>query len=613
MTFSRTESTFDAKFERVENSQIIGNTIQIDSGTGIQIDDQATGTLIRDNIVTGAGVSLLEVDASSTFNLDSDYNLFWPTDTGTTVAHWQSMPLHDLHSVYHQLGIERHSLLEEPAFIDASSGDFRLTAFSPAIDTGDPSRDAAAEPVPNGGRVNIGAFGGTVDAATSTTSALYFLTPSPWQKLRVGDLLTIDFQALGTQTDRVEVDLTSDDGFTWTNLTTEASLGSDGRGQFEWIIDSALAGFDIRLQLRNPNGNEQVVSSTLHVSDGGTVYFINDDDPNGDTYTSAIGDDRNDGRSPATPMRTLSALLEAYDLSEGDTVYVDAGNYVVLRDIVVGEDDSGVSIIGAGPSVSILNRGTTAPNTAGFRVAGADDVTIEGFSLVGGADGIHISQDSQSQRIRLVDLDVSQQADHGVVIHAGNGVVEVIGSTIHDTTSVFGVGVRSASEGTLIQESDIFGHREGIAGSGRITVADNRIFGNRTGLITTQGSLPDRPFLIENNIVFDNSDYGIRALALASGTLGGTVSGNTVFGHSGVNSFGIEVNSAVVQSNIIHGNRIGLYVTGRESEVRGNRIYNQSQVGVESLGQFLLSSNRIYSNAIGFRAAGSIAQRRSFG
>ncbi|MEO1530101.1 MAG: right-handed parallel beta-helix repeat-containing protein, partial [Planctomycetota bacterium] len=46
---------------------------------------------------------------------------------------------------------------------------------------------------------------------------------------------------------------------------------------------------------------------------------------------------------------------------------------------------------------------------------------------------------------------------------------------------------------------------------------------------------------------------------------------------------------------------------------RGNRIYNQSQVGVESLGQFLLSGNRIYSNAIGFRAAGSIAQRRSFG
>ena len=38
---------------------------------------------------------------------------------------------------------------------------------SPCIDAGDPSADVALEPVPNGRRVNIGAYGGTPYASKS--------------------------------------------------------------------------------------------------------------------------------------------------------------------------------------------------------------------------------------------------------------------------------------------------------------------------------------------------------------------------------------------------------------------------------------------------------------
>ena len=45
-------------------------------------------------------------------------------------------------------------------------------AYSRSIDTGDPSSDFSAEPVPNGGVSNLGAYGNTAEAATSTCLGL---------------------------------------------------------------------------------------------------------------------------------------------------------------------------------------------------------------------------------------------------------------------------------------------------------------------------------------------------------------------------------------------------------------------------------------------------------
>ena len=46
-------------------------------------------------------------------------------------------------------------------------GDYHLSSSSPAIDTGDPASDYSLEPAPNGGRINMGAYGNSPDAATS--------------------------------------------------------------------------------------------------------------------------------------------------------------------------------------------------------------------------------------------------------------------------------------------------------------------------------------------------------------------------------------------------------------------------------------------------------------
>jgi predicted outer membrane repeat protein len=76
---------------------------------------------------------------------------------------------------------------EDPLFADAAGGDFHLQStqgrwnpstqtwvtdavMSPVINWGDPTSDFSAEPSPNGGRINMGAYGGTDEASKSDLS-----------------------------------------------------------------------------------------------------------------------------------------------------------------------------------------------------------------------------------------------------------------------------------------------------------------------------------------------------------------------------------------------------------------------------------------------------------
>ena len=52
----------------------------------------------------------------------------------------------------------------EPLFVDEAGGDFHLLPTSPALDAGHPASPFAEEPQPDGGRVNLGAYGNTAQA-----------------------------------------------------------------------------------------------------------------------------------------------------------------------------------------------------------------------------------------------------------------------------------------------------------------------------------------------------------------------------------------------------------------------------------------------------------------
>ncbi len=52
-------------------------------------------------------------------------------------------------------------------FVDVAADDFHLAPGSPAIDAANPASPVGLEPAPNGGRRNLGAYGGSVEATTT--------------------------------------------------------------------------------------------------------------------------------------------------------------------------------------------------------------------------------------------------------------------------------------------------------------------------------------------------------------------------------------------------------------------------------------------------------------
>jgi hypothetical protein len=76
------------------------------------------------------------------------------------------------------------NLTADPLFVDPENGDYHIRSergrywprfdiwvldkvTSPCVDAGDPNADPSDEPLPNGGRINIGAYGGTPEASLS--------------------------------------------------------------------------------------------------------------------------------------------------------------------------------------------------------------------------------------------------------------------------------------------------------------------------------------------------------------------------------------------------------------------------------------------------------------
>lgn len=76
----------------------------------------------------------------------------------------------------------------EPLFVSTSAPDYHLSSTSPCIDAGDPEASAVEEPAPNGDRINMGAYGGTRQAAKGATHRIWHVDTT---RRRAGSYATI--------------------------------------------------------------------------------------------------------------------------------------------------------------------------------------------------------------------------------------------------------------------------------------------------------------------------------------------------------------------------------------------------------------------------------------
>ena len=206
------------------------NAIYVGAGVGVQVENSVLASTV-------SGAALYSVGVTNGF--ESDYNNLFvgprsqvgavraPAATADSLVAWQRLLRRDIHS------LPQDPLLADPERFDYHPKTVETlgrvlpngertsdTVTSPLIDAGNPASDFSAEPMPNGGRVNIGRHGGTAEAS---------LTPSlPWiQPLTLADgggvsngMYELVWTVGGFSNETARVDVTLDGGKTWGVVVT---------------------------------------------------------------------------------------------------------------------------------------------------------------------------------------------------------------------------------------------------------------------------------------------------------------------------------------------------------------------------------------------------------
>ena len=116
-----------------------------------------------------------------------------------------------------------------------------------------------------------------------------------------------------------------------------------------------------RLQIEHLEDRRLLSMSPLT---GALTYYVNDGSTADDLWCTAVGNDANDGLTPATPKATVQSILSAYTLQPGNIVRIDTGSYTLTSDITVSGTDAGSSAapltFAASPYGVTFNRNNTS-------------------------------------------------------------------------------------------------------------------------------------------------------------------------------------------------------------------------------------------------------------
>ncbi len=125
----------------IVNATLVGNPTAVNA---------AGATRLRNSLLMGNGTAAASEAAGA---LTSSYNDLYGNQTD-----------------YAGTKAGTGDLSSAVTFADLAARDLRMTSSQPSTDRGDPADAVGAEPAPNGGRINLGAFGGTADAEVSGPS-----------------------------------------------------------------------------------------------------------------------------------------------------------------------------------------------------------------------------------------------------------------------------------------------------------------------------------------------------------------------------------------------------------------------------------------------------------
>ena len=627
------------------------NTVYQPQGTAVRVDTSAQGVVLRNNIIycgdsNGYGIYV----ASDSQNLfASDFNLIY-TD-GAKIGYWQNAGRLSLANWQNATFGDAQSISQDPRFADVAGAggvlgyhnaaddgrddDFHLLSpygyiaggslapvlgasglpeilagqmvlgavMSPAIDRGRPGDTYNLEPAPNGGYIDLGAYGNTAQASRSPLQYMLLTSPDGGQNVPIGQKLTVRWRSHDQQ-GTVSIDLLQQGNPT---PVAQIAAAAANTGEFIWTIpDTVAAGVNYTVRVRRSDGPEDVSNTVFSISPPISAYYVNDSTVGspGD-WCSVAGDDSSDGLTPLTPMASIRGMLQKYTLGAGTIIRVDSGTYDLTANIIVTSDDSGVRIEGNPLGQAVLDRGNTSSTSRVFELQNADNLQLDHLSITGGYIGIYAAYNSDSDGLQLTNCQIYDNSYYGIDLETGNDGAQIQGSRFwgtwggaSDDDQPGAIVVRCND--TLISGNIVFNtHSTGIDVS---TGVRNQVIGNTlhdvgTGISVyfSGGAAADR------STITDNTVYNITSVGISANNV--LVSGNVV--HDVTNTYGFGLwGGSIATGNTVYNSPTGMMVGG-SSIAGGNRVYGCTYVGLELASGGSAVGNTVYSNATGIRAAGA--------
>lgn len=406
-------------------------------GAGTQLRKAGTGNVvIENNIISASGLDrfciLLENGT-----MESDYNNLYAVSNawiGNDDGYWERL-------IYWQResGQDLHSVATDPYFADATNGDYHLRSaanrwtgdgwtndavHSPCIDAGNPESVSTNEHLPNGYRVNLGAYGNTEEASWSVTNAwLRALTMNDGGVLKGTNIIRWTSGYLGAG-DLVRLEYSTNNFVS--SYTIVAGLSAT-EGQYIWdttLVPSSLSAW-WRVVLETNTAVEGRTEQPFAVRNTPLPFYVNDASTNNDVYTLQPGSASNDGQSQITPKDSVKGILDTYDTEPGDLIYVDTGSYTSSVDTRIiwsrgGEPLRGsVTIQGStnyAAGGSVLRR-SSLPGTMLFDVK-ASYVSFRDLALEGAHRGLFL----ESNRFCSLERLMLRSNNYGVVLYGTVGM-----------------------------------------------------------------------------------------------------------------------------------------------------------------------------------------------
>lgn len=410
------------------------NTIVANGKHAISINGAMNPSIINNVLIaSGTGNSVIYTPYVAAI---SDYNILFATN-GANIGQWNGSARPTMPEWRAASGQDINSLNFDPSFVDAdgpdnvagnadddlhlqsTAGSYHGGAWtadalnSPGIDAG--IGDAAQEPEPNRasisspelGQRNLGAYGGTPQASKTPWEAIFrMVSPLGGERLLdPGTTLPISWHWSGRDWaagETISILVSSDGGATFNAIPGAEDLAvTAGAYETDMTAWPPSAAYRIRVT-RNSDGTILDETTSNFRFGLGAFFYVNDGTTNLDLWCSTMGDDANDGATPATPKASLQDLLADHKLEPGDVVRLDSGLYSLQSEVCVGREDGGVPgrqvTFEASPLGVCFDRGTNAGNC--WKID-ADYVTVR--------TGVPQSTNTPAAWMRLSGGDIAMQ------------------------------------------------------------------------------------------------------------------------------------------------------------------------------------------------------------